>query len=250
MQWSSALRTGHPRCAHCGDVLAGRHFIVDARNICRSCHKDSIPCSFCGVPTPRSGLAPARLGPDGQWWCSSCGKSLVGIDVDAYTALSSTRGRLKTLGVRIGISELAVELVPVTRKDQGLSDSVLGLAHSSFDGHEWNHRVKIRRFVPEFLFGAVLVHELIHVWIARSELNLPPTHEQEEGICELFAKIWLESDPNAVSARRWTRNAETRTDAYGRGYRWAAAQFGSNPPQRLQRAVASHFGGQARRQPE
>ncbi|WP_167674344.1 protein DA1 [Rhodococcoides kyotonense] len=169
--------------------------------------------------------------------------------MSAGTALSTFRTALSSTGLRFGVKGLAVDLVPLSRPEHGLSDTIMGMTHSSFDGARWDHRVKISKYVPEFLFGAVLAHELGHVWIANSRFEIAPTHEQSEGICELFAHIWLLASGFDAQTERWVAQTVKRRDAYGKGYRWAASAFGVHRSPSVQANIADHFGAKGRNKP-
>lgn len=183
-------------------------------------------CAGCGefvfVPDRRGG----RVGPDRRLWCGVCGTNLVEVDVGFKSAFDRVHTVLRTMGMRIGIDGLNVDLVPITRPDENISPDVLGVAHNVFDGISWSHHVKVQRFLPEHRFGATLVHEIGHVWLAR--LGGPDTFsaDQQEGICELFAHLWMRHYGCGEALARWESTTIRRNDGYGKGYRWAVARYG------------------------
>lgn len=229
-------------CFRCRRKLIGTYHFVWDDAFCGQCaRRSSGTCSACGDLTFAEGSGD-RIGPDGRNWCRLCATPLVGAEIDAASALARFRSVLHSSGLRIGVSKLAVDLVPLSRSGHGVSSSVVGLTHSSHDGRSWNHRVKISKHIPDYLFGAVMAHELGHVWVARSEFIREPTHEQHEGLCELFAHVWLNAWGSPRQTTRWARQMDVRADEYGRGYRWALETFGIGDGAQVQARISRYFG--------
>ena len=229
-------------CSRCRTKLVGIYHFVWDDAFCGPCARESCGmCSACGDLTFRDATG-SRKGPDGRNWCRLCATPLVGDDIDAASALTQFRTVLLSSGLKIGVSKLAVDLVPLSRSDHGTSSSVVGLTHSSHDGRSWNHRVKISKHVPDYLFGAVMAHELGHIWIAQSEFDRAPSREQQEGMCELFAHLWLNAWGAHRQTRRWAQQLNVRADEYGRGYRWAVKTFGIADGASVQSEIRRYFG--------
>ena len=54
--------------------------------------------------------------------------------------------------------------------------------------------------LPRVMAGSILAHESMHAWLRLTGAHHLPL-EVEEGLCQLMALLWLESQPSANSVR-------------------------------------------------
>jgi hypothetical protein len=201
-------------------------------------HRHERPCYSCARPLGRADAAARPL-------CTACRAGAILSEEAAVELLRELKGWFATAGLDFGRWE---------PRRLRLVDEPPGAAGSA-DGHLEgltlrSHGAGATRLVPaiHILHGLprahaaqVLVHELAHAWLWLQDFPAEMERHTEEGLCELFAYLWLLSEEaretdagldgerglGAHSPRRREllqriRVMELNSDrTYGRGFRQA-----------------------------
>ncbi|XP_042018209.1 protein DA1-related 2-like isoform X1 [Salvia splendens] len=76
--------------------------------------------------------------------------------------------------------------------------------------------------LPRLLTGAILAHELMHGWLRLNGYR-HLRHEVEEGICQVLARLWLESEVLSIPSATFTASSSSSSSSYSP---WSASKKG------------------------
>ena len=93
--------------------------------------------------------------------------------------------------------------------------------------------------LPAESFAATYAHELGHVWLFQQHFPELPL-QVEEGICELFAHLWLINNPGPWSDYLIHLKERSTDPVYGEGYRIALRSLRHMNPAELFEFVKKH----------
>lgn len=269
----------HFTCTACGTVLGGqRHAVHEDKPYCTTCYRQQHTprCAVCLDPVTQNYLKnywgdsfcqhhpdelPAcysckrlvsrhltgggvRLS-DGRDLCSLCRQTAVDRVDQGRPLMRQVFDALRAKGFDLGDVEVPLRL-------GGLQD--LGVKH----GHQTSGRTRttlhtldgrvVRREVEEILilaglpqehFAAIAAHEYGHAWMFLQKFPaLPPT--VEEGLCELFAYLWLAGRDQPQAAHQLHMKHHNEDPVYGAGFRAAVAALAHYDAAALVEYVRQH----------
>ncbi|HEX6343920.1 protein DA1 [Umezawaea sp.] len=206
-------------CVVCGTPPTDRYVVsLHGEKTCVR-HPADGTCALCGRP-----------GPDGRrGWsrftattarCPTCARQAVDTLDEARKHIPLLRGEMAALGIALA------QRVRVTLVDpDGLVDDSGALCLGRTLQRTWVETsvtdvlgIEIARGLTETHFGAVVVHEIGHAWLAqRGAPDLSP--QVEEGVCELFSGAWLKRRPTGFAAALRRSALDNPDPVYGAGYR-------------------------------
>lgn len=223
-------------CTHCS--LCAKQFEAGGRPplllptgeaFCAS-HRQNVPCFSCARPIGRADAAARPL-------CAKCRSTAIVSERAAFELLRELKGFFLTAGLDFGRWEPAqMRLVSSPPGDGGFGGSgghLEGLTHrATRDGVRLIPSIDLLHGLPREHAAQVLVHEMAHAWLWLQDHPKAIDKRTEEGLCELFAYLWLlaeeaheRSGAEPLSTRRREllqriRVMEQRSDrAYGGGFR-------------------------------
>jgi hypothetical protein len=191
-------------------------------------HLETIPpCDFCGrlVAGPITGKG-VRY-PDGRILCGVCRPSAVTTEARAKALMSEVAAKMQSIGVTVDCEQVTVLLLGRDQLARLMNDPVhpmLGLTEYipiPDDGGD----IKTESFNIMLLFGmpvvqaeAVLVHELMHVWLfGRGIIDIDEA--LREGSCHYAAYAYMDSLGSAESNYIKRAMISNLDPVYGRGFR-------------------------------
>lgn len=218
------------KCARCGAVISGRYFVDFHGNKLCAKHRREPRCTSCGEFIDPGDARSGLKYPDGRWICGSCHKrayhdpAAVNRLADEVQKVLARHGikidNLKKIPLRlVGQKELRSSVHTRSRgKDiSGLTSTKV----STLFGLEHKREVvgvQVLYGLPYEQTGAVLAHELGHVWLFTTQFPKLPRHV-EEGICDWFSALWLQSVNTPAADTRLQMIEKNPSQVYGRGYR-------------------------------
>lgn len=164
---------------------------------------------------------------DGRSICAICKKT----SIETAKQIQPSTEKIVDLFRKVGISGIPTKKIPVYLVDKKKLKKLTNTRHSSntkgftksiskyINGNqiEMNHSVFILSGLPKTEFEGVLAHELLHVWLKESEIELSSSNT--EGFCNLGSMLVYENSKSKF-AQILLENMENDPDRkYGRGYR-------------------------------
>jgi len=218
-----------PRCAVCGEPIRSTYLQNVWGDLYCAGHEDEFErCYSCGRlicdRLTRGGVEYD----DGRWMCNLCRRTAVDDADDAREVLEDVRRTLGRLGLGLGDVEIPLRLVDKAELDRIEGDAcdpngntvtcVLRREGRVID--RVVEEIEILHGLPREHFATIAAHECGHAWLFLERFpDLPPL--VEEGICELFAHLWLEQQHTREAVRRMRMMENNEDPVYGEGLRTA-----------------------------
>ena len=243
-----AAREFNPRCQICLEPVTD-HYLTNFWDdkYCQY-HEDELPqCYGCGRLVSKQLTDGGVRFEDGRTICNQCRRT--GIDsVEEAEALGrQVATTMAELGFVISPASFPLRLVDQREmaREESHGDRTSGstkMVVETLDGRVVERGVAeilMLHGLPAEYFAATYAHELGHAWLFQQRfLQLPPL--VEEGICELFAHLWLQKRPGGWSDYLIYSKERSSDPVYGEGYRAAVRSLGQMTRAELLDYVKQH----------
>jgi hypothetical protein len=212
------------KCCLCQELIEGKCFQDGWGNWAHNHHQTSTCTSCQRIISPSSSKGGA-IYTDGRSICNLCKPFTISDPIKTQ----QSKNRVLKLLIDKGFLDIPLA-VPVkltsstefNRKLKTHPDSIKGLTISTtqFKGKvkaSISHSIYIVIGLHQIEFEAVLVHELLHVWLNEHTIALP--YHQTEGFCNLGSALVYEASDSQL-ASFLLKNMEKDPDPiYGQGFR-------------------------------
>jgi len=218
------------KCRLCGAVLEDRYNVDMWGNKYCPRHEEDPRCISCDRFIGKEFTGGGVRYADGRDICQDCARTAVHEVSDAHRILKDIQKILENYEFHFNRKlKLPLELVgldilqtslPRRRRNHnpaGVTQTHIETLFGAESGREILRIQALYGLPPEHL-GAVLAHELGHVWLFLNRFPVLPSR-LEEGICELMASYWLKSQPGDLARLRLKILEKNPNPIYGRGYR-------------------------------
>jgi hypothetical protein len=218
------------KCTLCGKPLDER-FMVDiwGNKYCQH-HENEPRCSSCNRFIGMTTTGQAVRYEDNRIICEHCNQSAIFEISKAYELLQEVQDVLARHELifnrkykiplnMVGQAELQSALAKRKRLQNASGITQTGI--ETLFGVESSREIKniqVLYGLPREHLGAVLAHELGHVWLFLNRYPQLPG-KLEEGICELMSSYWLQTQENELAKIRLKLLEKNPHRIYGTGYR-------------------------------
>ncbi|HVY09532.1 MAG TPA: protein DA1 [Mycobacteriales bacterium] len=132
-----------------------------------------------------------------------------------------------------------VVLVPPSSIGPAGGSEALGLTRIvRANGVDAVRRIEIVSGLPQLLFERVLGHEIGHGFLAGCP-DVPRTHAEVEGTCEMISSWWLHHRDNPFARQLLKSMRESPDPVYGGGYRLMRSAVDGQPVAEIVRRIRS-----------
>ena len=245
-----AAKTFNPRCEICLAPVTD-HYLTNfwEEAFCQHHNEQLQQCYGCGRLISEHLTDGGVHFDDGRTLCNLCRRTGVDSLRTAAALARKVTTELANLGFALSPASFPLRLVDQRELTQSGShgeriNGTTQLAIETRDGQVVKREIAailMLHGMPAAAFAATYAHELGHVWLFQQHFPELPLHV-EEGICELFAHLWLTSNPGPWSDYLIHLKASSTDPIYGEGYRIALRSMEQMKPAALFEYVKNHHG--------
>lgn len=222
-----------PQCCICKKPVHGRYITDFWDNTYCAVHEDELHrCFCCGRLICREISNDSMIYNDGRLVCGICFETAVfsrkkaeGIFENVIRTLSKYGIRTMTVPLKFLAYDQNKKDAPNSMRHWGYAAKIVTLSQKQ--KYEIKH-ISVLKGLPAAYFAPVLAHEYGHAWLWLNNYGkLPPM--VEEGLCELFAYLWVKEEKSRPTAgmnvrelEYWVACMEKNDDPYyGGGFKKA-----------------------------
>ena len=243
-----SAETFNPRCEICLTPVTD-HYLTNfwKEAFCHYHSEELQQCYACGRLISEHLTNNGVRFDDGRTVCNLCRRTGVDSLGAAETLARKVTAKLANLGFALSPASFPLRLVAQRELVQEGShgeriNGTTQLAIETRDGKVVKREVAailMLHGLPAAAFSATYAHELGHVWLFQQHFPELPL-QVEEGICELFAYLWLTSNPGPWSDYLIHLKELSTDPVYGEGYRIARINLKQMNPVELFEYVKIH----------
>ena len=243
-----SAKTFNPRCKICLAPVTD-HYLTNfwLEAFCQHHNEELQQCYGCGRLVSEHLTNNGVRFEDGRTMCNLCRRT----GIDSLRAAETLAQKVATIIANLGFT-LSRASFPLRLVDQ------LELTQAGTHGEQINGTTQmaietlngevVKREIAAILmlhglpaesFAATYAHELGHVWLFQQHFPELPL-QVEEGICELFAHLWLINNPGPWSDYLIHLKERSTDPVYGEGYRIALRSLRHMNPAELFEFVKKH----------
>lgn len=206
-------RSERLRCAACAGPLTGVQYVALTGEVFCTRHAGERSCVCCGLPEQPDLDRAVAL-------CRRCAATSVRTQPEVKRVLPPITAQLRALGIAT-TRRVRVRLADASEIDHAFGGNPHVLGATLASGVDVID-LMIRRDLPAIMFGCVVAHETMHVYLAQQNFgDLPDT--AAEGLCELLAYAWARRQDGVLAAAQRRQIEENPDPVYGDGFRQAKA---------------------------
>ena len=236
-----SAKTFNPQCKICLAPVSD-HYLTNfwEEEFCQHHNEELQQCYGCGRLVSEHLTNNGVRFEDGRTMCNLCRRT----GIDSLRAAESLARKVATKMADLGFT-LAQDSFPLRLVDQREltqagthGERISGttqMAIETLDGEVVKREIAailMLHGLPTESFAATYAHELGHVWLFQQHFPKLPL-QVEEGICELFAHLWLVNNPGSWSDYLIHLKERSTDPIYGEGYRIALRSLRHMSPAEL-----------------
>ena len=222
----ACYKTMHlPQCGICKNPVTGKYVMDPWGNTACASHNAGI-CESCSRIISESTSYGGRKLKDGRMRCGICAVTAIESEDKIPLMIEHVAAILNSVGITGFEYKAPLELVLLNslEREAGrkIKKHVKGFTKTRIESvagktTSVTHRIFILTGLPRLEFGAVLAHELLHVWLAENNIHLSDAHV--EGFCNLGSMLVLINDASEYARVLLDIMHKNPDPLYGAGYR-------------------------------